>query len=223
MLAQHHSKEIDKRTRMKSYSLLRLLTLLGCLSIGASASRAVPILWSADIAFSDGGTVTGNFVYDADSGSYGTFSQINILTSGGSSGIGPNSYHGVILQSTFFVDLVNDSSLKDLTGQTVLFLAWNSGGLSQYGSLGLSDSGGAVQALGAREEVCANANCTALWGGPVRLQNGFDGVFSAVSEMPETITETPEPATLVYLGMAAAALALRTLLWGKSPMRKIFH
>ena len=207
---------IPKRIRMKNFSCLRLFALFGCLSFGTSALRAVPLLWSADIGFSDGGTVTGNFVYDADSGVHGTFSQIDILTGGGSSGIGANSYHDVILQSYFFVDLVNDSSLQDLTGQTVLFLGWNVGGITQYGSLGLSDSGGLVQAIGAREEVCANANCTAVWGGPARLQNGFDGVLSAV-------TETPEPATFVPVGIAFAPLAYGARLWGRSSIEELLQ
>ena len=198
---------------MPIFIRLRLLALLGCLTLGASASRAVPLLWSADIAFSDGGTVNGSFVYDADAGPYGTFSQINILTQGGSSGVGPNSYHGVILQSTFFVDLVNNSSSQDLTGQPVLFLGWNVGGITQYGSLGLSDSGGLVQAIGAREEVFANANCTWVFGGPARLQNGFEGVFSAV-------TETPEPMTFVYVAIATALLAYRRRLSSRTSVKK---
>ena len=170
----------------------------------SSVAQALPILWTANVIFGDSGTVGGNFVFDADSGAIGTFSSFNITTQGGSSGIGPNSYSTLIQQASFFVRLVQNP-LPDLTGRSVLTLAWvPQGGLTQYGvSPGLGDAGGLLQAIGAREEVCASANCSSVFGGPARLQNGFEGVFSGAA--------VPEPSSLSMIILVTGLLLTRSV------------
>jgi hypothetical protein len=162
-------------------------------------ARAAPVLWTADIALLDGGRITGSFIHDVDVGPFGTISDINLSTQGGSSGMGPYNYSGLIVYSPdFFIRVVPDSSLPDLTGQPVLTLAWvGAGGFTQYGiSQGLSNAGGLLQAIGAREEICANADCTTIFGGPARLQAGFDGVLSG-----SLITPEPNSYALVAFGL----------------------
>jgi hypothetical protein len=182
---------------------MRLLSTL-LLGLAACSAYAAPVLWTANISFSDGGTITGTFVFDADLGSDGTFSAIDITTQGGSSGIGPNAYFDLIQQSSFFIRIVPDTSAPSLSGQPVLTMAWEpAGGLTQYGvSPGLGNAGGLVQAIGAREEVCANADCTSVWGGPARLQNGFEGVFSG--------TTIPEPSSSVLVALGFLLIAARS-------------
>lgn len=63
---------------MRRLGFAATFALLSCL--GASASAA-PLTWTLDnVVFDDGGTVTGSFIYDADTN---TYSGISLQTAGG--------------------------------------------------------------------------------------------------------------------------------------------
>jgi hypothetical protein len=180
----------------------------------SSLIHATPVFWTANITLDDGGIITGSFVFDADVGANGTFSDINVFTQGGSSGIGPNAYFNLLQQSAIFIRIVPNVSLPNLVGQPVLTLAWVPlGGGSPLGtSPGLGDSGGLLQAIGAREEICASSDCSSVFGGPARLQNGFEGTLFG-SPIPESSS-----VALMAIGFGILAISswLRPRLSAKS-------
>jgi hypothetical protein len=56
--------------------------MLASIGIGSSVSSASPVLWTlTGVNFSDGGTASGSFIYDADTN---TYSDIDIVTTSGS-------------------------------------------------------------------------------------------------------------------------------------------
>ena len=60
-------------------SLLKILLGLGVCSVFASAA---PVVWTlSGVTFSDGGTASGSFIFDADTN---TYSSINVTTTSGS-------------------------------------------------------------------------------------------------------------------------------------------
>jgi hypothetical protein len=164
-----------------------------------SSSLAIPVFWTADITFHDGGTIGGSFIFDEDTA---VFSAINLFTQGGTVR-GPAAYSSVLVQApSFFIRLVPDNTLPDLTLQPTLTVGWAPrGSLTQFGtSLGLSNAGGTLQAVGAREETCSNANCTSVFPGDSRLQNGFQGVLMGTPLVPE-----PPSGLLIAIGSSFLA------------------
>src|SRR5260370_9871267 len=72
------------------FGLCRTLLALSVFSVYASAS---PVLWTlVGVAFNDGGTASGSFVYDANTN---TYSSINMTTTAGSVRTSGATYHFV--------------------------------------------------------------------------------------------------------------------------------
>jgi hypothetical protein len=171
------------------------------LALTATASKAVPILWSVDIPFfNNDGAVTGTFVFDADQGPSGTISDIKLVSQGGSTFPGPNPYYDMIPAYGIYsagngrLFLVADNSLQSLVGQLEVNIGWY-----QAGVLGLTDAGDEVQNVSVFENVCANPDCTSVYGGPERY--GYFGVFTA--------TAIPEPGTWVSVSLLLLLLHRR--------------
>jgi hypothetical protein len=78
---------------------MRNFLLVTALLLSVSAN-AVPVIWTLDgVTFEDGYTAEGSFVYDADLGFNGTYSDISITTYSAS--------------GTNFVDQLGDGGLRD--------------------------------------------------------------------------------------------------------------
>ena len=91
---------------------MRRLFLLGAL-LFALPAHANPITWHLDgVAFDDGGTANGSFVYDADTNIY---SDVSVVTTAGSAFAGA-AYNDSMWGVAIFVLLLPDARLPDLTG-----------------------------------------------------------------------------------------------------------
>jgi hypothetical protein len=155
-----------------------------------SSARATTIEWTLEnITFGDGGTATGSFYFDADDGPNGTFSNFDISTQGGSSGIGPNMYTFLIPPTATFFFHVVPTFAVNLTNDPMLTI--------DFTPNGLTDAGGSVQVLEAEEQICANADCTAVFGGPARI-GGFGGELIG--------SPVPEPTSLALLTVGVCGL-----------------
>jgi hypothetical protein len=120
----------------------------------AAVAHATPVNWALHgVTFSDGGTATGSFIYDADTNQ---FSAISITTTTGSAlpgatftyvctspcvGLTPSSANGLFL--TAF-------SSSDQTGKP---------GVALFFSPNLSNAGGNV-VVGGLQGICTDAVCT---------------------------------------------------------------
>jgi hypothetical protein len=157
---------------------LRLLSFL----VVAAGLRASPIVWSlSGVAFSDGGTATGSFTFDADTSAY---SAIDIQTAGGS------------IPGTLYLD--TDTSLPALGAFIFIAFPVASPGLGtqefllQFSSA-LTDAGGVDPASFGAEGPCVSAAC-----------DGFTGLRNVTSG---SVTAAPEPSSFA-LGLLGAAIVL---------------
>jgi hypothetical protein len=113
------------------------------------SAQAIPVVWTLqDVAFDDGGTATGSYVYDADSNAY---SDINVTSTAGTAYTGESYTYvtGPRYAETFLLTPYSPSS--DLTGETtlVIFLADS-----------MTNVGGTVQIRGGGEAICGSSNCS---------------------------------------------------------------
>ena len=121
-----------------------------------------PVVWYLNgVQFSDGGTASGSFVFDANNFVY---SAINITTTAGSAAAGAHYTAwdpGQTLMWDNFVVAVPAAGLTDYTGVPLLILGVN---------LQLTNSGGTVPLFlgGVSEETTCNATCVVTVPTPVR-------------------------------------------------------
>jgi hypothetical protein len=183
----------------------------------AAAASASPILWTLNgVTLSDGGTASGTFTFNPDTGiacgsvsPCGTYSNVHVVTTNGSSRSGA-TYSFVCGQNVVGCTGVRADSTE------VLFLASNTAnqsgapalaffftGISGLPPQGLTDAGGIVDistssgsAGSVQEANCADAACSSP-SSPAR--------FSTAG----TVSATPEPATWLLLTAGFAVMAAR--------------
>ncbi len=172
---------------------LPALLVLGLASAAASAS---PVAWTLQgVTFTDGGTASGSFVYDATTN---TYSSVNITTTAGSVVL-----TGATLQyvSTGFTPassgvLTAASNAANLTGTRAFAL---------FFSPVLSNAGGSVSLTG-QEASCADAACTNP-AAPSRSVSA--GSVSGLGSYPVPALSPRAMAATALLLAAAALFALR--------------
>ena len=173
--------------------------LAAAVMMTALNALAVPTVWTlAGVTFSDGGTASGSFVYDADSN---TYSSINIVANGGTNPTLNTSY--------FFACTVPCSGLAPSSG-AVLTLSVapsnNLTGLPAFAlifSTSLDNGGGSRSVIGSQNATCNNARCTAPIA-PTRTVAA--GAIAAVAPPPRLVP-TLSNSSLILLGMMMIGVA----------------
>jgi len=193
-------------------------TILAFFIVSLTAA-ATPITWNlSGITFAGGGTASGSFTFDADSGTQacstglspcGVFSNVNITTTTGGAVTGSNYTHicgvdvpgclGVSPDSTEVLFLTSTSANQTGLPAIAFFFTgigiFPPGGLSDAGgTFDVSNSSGLVGVV--NEALCSNSTCSGP-SSPSRLSNA-GSVVSAI----------PEPSSALLLGASLAGLAL---------------
>lgn len=171
-----------------------LLTVLGLAVFSVTAS-AIPVRWTlSGVTFSDGGTASGSFIYDADLNQY---SNISITTTPGS----------VILTGATFQFVDSIPFAPSATG--VLLTAQNGGdltgtrGTAPFFTPGLTNAAGSV-AIFMQEGSCSDAVCTGPVA-PTRISTAGTAVGAQVALVP---TLSFPMLALLGLSLAVGALLL---------------
>ncbi len=171
-----------------------ILAAAVCLASTAFTADAAPLKWTLTDATSLGSSITGSFVYDADTS---TYSHINITTSAGSvisAGSWNTLSNAAMYPPSFFVQLV-DTTASDQSGANVL-------GLMFYHSL--TNAGGTVNLYATYQGSCLTAACGTLGAYPGDPTSGFNWNITGYL----VASAIPEPASLSVLAAGAGAIFL---------------
>lgn len=172
---------------------MKRIFLAVCLCLWAAApSSAVPLTWYVLGVWEDGGGLSGSFVYDADIGVLGLYSDAQLFTTAGSlydgeSYLDPSpGFLGSSVASAF----VTDGGIADLTGSAALGLTYMDP---------LTNAGGTIDlfAPDTIEAFCNNPSCFSAGGVVRRL------TWGKLSTDPSAV---PEPGTAALLGIGGLAL-----------------
>jgi hypothetical protein len=164
-----------------------VVTAAAALFLASSSANAVPVTWTLeDVVFSDGGTATGSYVYNA---STNTLSNIHIVTSANAPF---GTTYGVptpgATLSTLFDTLPSSSNLADLTGSPRLIFELLAAMTDAGGTISLDTSY-------AFEAICAVAVCGGAPAADRMITSG-------------EVTTTPLPAALPLFAAGLGALGL---------------
>jgi hypothetical protein len=195
-------------------------TILAFFIVSLTAG-ATPITWNlSGITFAGGGTASGSFTFDADTGTQacstglspcGVFSNVNITTTTagtvtgstythicgvdvpGCLGVSPDSSEVLFLTSTSANQMGLPAIAFFFTGVGI----FPPGGLSDAGGTwDVSNSSGLVGVV--NEALCSNSTCSSPTT-PSRLSNAGSVV---------SVSAIPEPSSALLLGVSLAGLAL---------------
>ena len=170
----------------KAVPILMLLLVFAPFS-----SYAALVSWTFDNSvFDDSGTITGSFVYDADTNDYFDFA---IVTTAGSTFSGTTYNADTVIFGSASVLFFPDSQAANLVGASALSLFFTGG---------LSNLGGTVNLLildglnaGSREGLCQTQDCGSV--------AGFRGLVSgSVIGTPVAVSPVPVPAAFWLFGTA---------------------
>lgn len=164
-----------------------LLALIVVSSLCTPQAQAVPLTWYAQGTYGDGGTLTGSFVFDADTASY---SNIALVTTAGT-------------------DLAGYTYTVITNGSALIFGALQTAGApvgSHFIQLefvsALTNAGGTVSL--SATVVNFEATCSVA----VSCGASFPGRFITSGSVSTTPSAVPEPGTAALVPLALLALAV---------------
>ena len=150
--------------------------IFAILMLCAINAAAKPVTWHLQhVTFADGGTASGSFVYDVDAGFNGTYSNISITTTAGTTMTADTFAFvdpGAVSYSIRFFPVTTGGSL---TGTPVLVLYFVSPLTDAGGSLALQTSGPFQSLWG----LCGDSTCSFIQN-PVPIVDVTAGVVTAV-------------------------------------------
>lgn len=126
----------------------------GFLLLHSISLHAAPVTWYISGQFTDGGTISGSYVFDS---STTTFSSINITTTAGSAGAGYHyiAIHPTMLQDASHIRVVTLGS-GDLSTAHYLAINLSSAMSGSGGTITVGADGAGVYS----EFACSNSGCT---------------------------------------------------------------
>lgn len=157
----------------------------------ATPATAAPVLWTlSDVVFTDGGTASGSFVYDADLNAY---SSIDITTTAGAELSGAHFTQLVPGwgHSAEQVLLLEDGTGADMTGAGYFGLFF----------VALTNAGGIGDLVAGEEGLCGNALCSTAVLNEKRYFGATVGILVAANAVPE-------PAALALLAPGLLGIGL---------------
>jgi len=171
--------------------MIRTLSILivGALLWGmAGLSQAGSIPWTlSNVNFNGGGTVSGSFVFDADTMTYSavaiTTSPLSIDYDTSEISIGNN---GLLI-------LIDDFGIGDLSGRRILSLVFSSD---------LTNAGGLVALENGFEGICASPDCGSIVATPNLFVDPGGELVARVA--------VPEPTAILLMGLGLAGLGFAT-------------
>jgi hypothetical protein len=170
---------------------MRSLWILLASSALAVVAHAAPVTWALSVAFTDGSTATGSFVFDANTVSY---SSINIVTNTPTVG------------GTFQFVCVSPCTAGAPSATQVLFLAESSSNnlaaahaLALVFQAPLTNAGGVDNISFGQGGLCADATCSVPSSSPSPVPVNSSSFVESVPEAQSTL--------LVMIGLAGIAAA----------------
>jgi hypothetical protein len=202
---------------MMQYKTLAPAIIGAALSVLSITSNAAPVTWVLnDVTFASAevlgggpydGTATGSFTYDATDGPNGTYSNVNITTTGtgiwGTGNCGDSALCGTYIRATDLNSPLSATSLQvtptlsdpaDSTGYYGASLQFVTGLTNAGGTVALYTAGGTDG-----EGICKNSDCLPAGAAGVTAFRGFSG---------GSVSAVPLPAAAWLFGSALLGLGL---------------
>jgi hypothetical protein len=169
-------------------------SMIALVLMASTVGAAAPVLWTfSGVTFSDGGTATGSFIYNADTN---TYSSVHVITSGGTN---PGATY-ITATSGATADLIAlvTATAGDLTGTPLVIFVANAP---------LSNAGGTRTLIpNFVEGTCNTAAC--LSGTPLRSLTA--GTLTA-SAAPTATVPAVSPVALALLLLLLSVMVWRLL------------
>ncbi len=186
----HRIARPDSVTWVCRLVILLASTLSAWVLFAPVPASAVPLLWTLDnVSFVGGGSASGSFIFDAQTGNY---SDALVTTEGPVSGdlifdlVGSGSADGV--------SLFRNADAPDFSGSPTLRLLFVAP---------LTDAGGIIDLelnnFVAGLAGCVDADCTFITA-------GGDGEFASGTVFSQSIAQVPEPGSLALFGAPLLSL-----------------
>ncbi|MFC5344671.1 IPTL-CTERM sorting domain-containing protein [Brevundimonas staleyi] len=178
---------------------LALSAAVAAVALVATPALAVPVQWTINGTFQDGGTIGGTFIYDYDTN---TYSSINITTTAGTTLTSGANY--VALRGTGGsngLEVLTAGGMAD--GQRVMYLSTTGAAMNNSGGVRNFNTG-----LTAEGTCTGGGACSGAYGTPRSLTGGTVTGVVLAAPVP-TLTEWAMIGLTGLLATAGAVMVMR--------------